>query len=67
MYLILTHIFRLKVSVGDSGLCFCVCETFIERRGFRSLLLCLCDVYRALIISLVLILHERSGPRFHLD
>ena len=32
-------------------------------RRLRSLLLCLCDVFRALINSLcVLILHERSGP-----
>ena len=32
------------------------------RRRLRSLLLYLCDVFRALIISLVLILHEHSGP-----
>ena len=34
-------------------------------RPLRSLLLCLCDVFRALIISLppVLILHDRFGPR----
>ena len=33
------------------------------RRQLRSLLLYLCYVIRALINSLVLILHERSGPR----
>ena len=32
-------------------------------RQLRSLLLYLCDVFRALINSLVLVLHERSGPR----
>ena len=33
------------------------------RRQLRSLLLYLCYVFGALINSLVLILHERSGPR----
>ena len=33
------------------------------RKRLRSLLLCLCDVFRAIITSLcVLILHELSGP-----
>ena len=33
------------------------------RRQLRSLLLYLCYVFQVLINSLVLILHERSGPR----
>ena len=34
-----------------------------HRMRFRSLLLYFCYVFRVLINSFVLILHERSGPR----
>ena len=40
--------YQLRVTVGDSDLCCCVCVTSIER-------------YNEL--PCVLILHERSGPR----
>ena len=37
------------------------------RRRLRSLLCCLCDVFRALKFSCVWILHERSWPRSDSD
>ena len=41
------------------------CES--NRRRLRSLLLCLCEVFRAPVNLLKLILHRRSGPRSVLD
>ena len=42
-----------------------LCES--NRRRLRSLLLCLCEVFRAPVNPLKLILHRRSGPRSVLD